>query len=92
MGRNCRRWDGNLLTLTVPSRSKQLAFYPTDGTTDDFAYGELGLAAYTFELGTSFFQSCSYFENNLVTWNIPALVYAAKAAQAPTGHRLARML
>ena len=60
-----------------------IGLYPTDGTTDDFAYGELGLAAYTFELGTSFFQSCSYFENNLVTWNIPALVYAAKAAQAP---------
>lgn len=60
-----------------------IGLYPTDGTTDDFAYGELGLAAYTFELGTQFFQSCSYFENNLIPWNIPALVYAAKAAQAP---------
>jgi PKD repeat protein len=60
-----------------------IGLYPTDGTTDDFAYGELGLAAYTFELGSSFFQSCSYFENNLIPWNIPALVYAAKVAQAP---------
>lgn len=60
-----------------------IGLYPTDGTTDDFAYGELGLPAYTFELGTSFFQSCSYFENNLVPWNIPAFVYAAKATLAP---------
>jgi len=29
---------------------------PTDGTTLDFAYGELGVADYTFELGTAFFQ------------------------------------
>ena len=30
--------------------------YMTDGTTDDFAYGELGVAAYTFELGTELFR------------------------------------
>jgi hypothetical protein len=60
-----------------------IGLYPTDGTTDDFAYGELGLAAYTFELGTSFFQICSYFENIIVPDNLPALVYAAKAARTP---------
>ena len=57
--------------------------YPTDGTTDDFAYGELGLAAYTFEIGTAFFQSCSYFENTIVPENIPALLYAAKVVRTP---------
>ncbi len=57
--------------------------YPTDGTTDDFAYGELGLAAYTFEIGTAFFQSCSYFENTIVPENMPALLYAAKVARTP---------
>ena len=60
-----------------------IGLYPTDGTTDDFAYGELGLAAYTFELGTTFFQSCSVFENTILPDNLPALLYAAKATRAP---------
>ncbi|MGB9776484.1 MAG: M14 family zinc carboxypeptidase [Anaerolineae bacterium] len=65
----------------TPYQSYEL--YPTDGTTDDFAYGELGLASYTFEIGTAFFQSCSYFENTIVPENFPALLYAAKVARAP---------
>ncbi len=55
----------------------------TDGTTDDFAYGELGLAAYTFELGTSFFQSCGAFESSIFPDNLQALIYAARVARAP---------
>jgi carboxypeptidase T len=62
---------------------QSIFLYPTDGTTDDFAYGELGLPAYTFELGTSFFQDCSSFKNIILPANLPALLYAAKAAQAP---------
>ena len=58
-----------------------IGLYPTDGTTDDFGYGDLGLAAYTFELGTAFFQSCSYFENTIVPENLPALLYGAKVAR-----------
>jgi hypothetical protein len=57
--------------------------YATTGTTDDWAYGELGLAAYTFELGTAFFQGCSYFEETIVPQNLPALLYAFKAARRP---------
>jgi hypothetical protein len=60
-----------------------IGLYPTDGTTDDFGYGDLGLAAYTFEIGTSFFQSCSSFENTIVPGNLPALLYAAKATSLP---------
>jgi PKD repeat protein len=60
-----------------------IALYPTDGTTDDFAYGDLGLAAYTFELGTSFFQDCATFENTILPGNLPALLYSAKVARAP---------
>ena len=56
--------------------------YRTDGTTDDWAYGELGVPAYTFELGTSFFQSCSTFEDILAA-NLPALTYALKVAHRP---------
>jgi hypothetical protein len=64
-----------------PQQAAEL--YPTDGTTDDFAYGELGLAAYTFELGTRFFQGCSTFENKIVPDNLPALIYALKVARTP---------
>jgi hypothetical protein len=57
--------------------------YATTGTTDDWAYGELGLAGYTIELGTAFFQSCSYFENTIIPKNFPAFLYAFKAAHRP---------
>lgn len=57
--------------------------YTTDGSTDDFVYGDLGVAAYTFELGTSFFEGCSNFENIILPDNLPALVYAAKVSRTP---------
>ncbi|MCL4262726.1 MAG: PKD domain-containing protein [Anaerolineae bacterium] len=60
-----------------------IGLYPTDGTTDDFGYGELGLPSYTFELGTAFFQGCGFFENDIIPGNMPALIYAAKAAREP---------
>ncbi|WP_281556115.1 M14 family zinc carboxypeptidase [Thalassomonas sp. RHCl1] len=65
----------------MPQQS--VGLYPTDGTSDNVSYGELGVAAFTFELGTSFFQSCSVFENTIVPDNLPALVYAAKVVGAP---------
>ena len=65
------------------SPEQSIGLYPTDGATDDFAYGDLGVAGYTFELGTAFFQSCSSFENTILTDNLPALLYAAKAARTP---------
>jgi hypothetical protein len=60
-----------------------IGLYPTDGTTDDFAYGELGVAAYTYELGTAFFQACSTFENTVLPDNLPSLIYAAKTVRTP---------
>jgi len=57
--------------------------YPTDGTTTTFTYGELGIASYTFELGTEFFEDCSYFENNILNGNTLALLYAIKVARTP---------
>ena len=57
--------------------------YTTDGTTDDFAYGELGLAAYTIEMGNNFFQDCATFESSILPRNLPALLYAAKTARSP---------
>jgi PKD repeat protein len=65
----------------VPQQAFDL--YPTTGTAQDFGYGDLGLAALSFELGSAFFQDCSTFENSIVPNNIPALVYAAKVARTP---------
>ena len=61
--------------------------YPATGTSDDWAYGELGIASYTFEMGTTFFQDCSSFETPIWPDNKNALLYAFKIAPAP--YRLA---
>ncbi|MFB0537972.1 MAG: M14 family metallopeptidase, partial [Anaerolineae bacterium] len=53
LGRKFAYWNDH-----TPEQA--IGLYPTDGTTDDFGYGDLGIAAYCFELGTAFFQSCSY--------------------------------
>ncbi|CAM2011084.1 M14 family zinc carboxypeptidase [Acanthopleuribacter pedis] len=65
------------------SPEKASASFVTDGTSDDWAYGELGLAAFTFELGTSFFQPCEDFENTILPDNLAALRYSARVARAP---------
>lgn len=65
----------------TPQRADQL--YPTDGTAQDHAYGELGMASFTYELGTDFFQDCTTFENTIVPTNLESLTYAAKAVRAP---------
>lgn len=64
-----------------PQQATEL--YITDGTTDDFAYGDLGLAAYTYELGTTFFQGCGTFESTIYPDNLESLIYAAKTVRAP---------
>jgi hypothetical protein len=53
------------------------------GTTPDFAYEELGVASFTFEIGTTFRQSCASFETDVLPINLDALLYAAKAARRP---------
>ncbi len=62
---------------------QSIYLYPTDGTTIDFGYGDLGVASYVFEIGTDFFQNCSYFEGNILPGNLPALVQAAKNSRTP---------
>ncbi len=57
--------------------------YLADGTTDDWSYGELGIASYTFELGTRFFETCTDFEANVLDSGIDALTYAMKASVRP---------
>lgn len=60
-----------------------LCLYLTNGSTDDWAYGELGIPAYTFEIGNQFMPP--YAEIDAIQWpeNRPAFVYAAKIAQQP---------
>ena len=61
------------------------ALYPASGTTDDWSYGELGIASYTFEMGSSsdgFLPSCDRYDA-LVQPNLGALFYAARVARAP---------
>jgi hypothetical protein len=60
-----------------------VCLYEASGATDDFAYGELGVASYTIELGTDFFESCNLFESNVYPRNLPALLYAFKVARRP---------
>ncbi len=67
----------------TPIQSYEL--YPTDGTTDEWAYGELGLAAYTYEIGSGydgFFPACSQV-TDLIQPNVAALLLAARSAYLP---------
>ncbi len=57
--------------------------YVTDGTTVDYAYGELGLPAYTFELGTMFFQECDEFLDEILEPNLAALRYGLRVSRRP---------
>ncbi|MBK8257199.1 MAG: peptidase M14 [Polyangiaceae bacterium] len=57
--------------------------YAATGTTDDWAYGQLGVASYTWEMGTQFFETCSAFESTLLPGAMPALWAAFKAARRP---------
>ncbi len=65
----------------TPQQSVDL--YATDGSTDDFAYGELGLPAYTIEMGDDFFEPCSSFESELVPDNLKSLEYTLRVVRAP---------
>jgi carboxypeptidase T len=57
--------------------------YAASGTTDDWAYGELGIAAYTFEIGVDFFESCTSFNQTTLPDNLKALLTAFKHARRP---------
>jgi len=57
--------------------------YAAAGATDDWAYGELGIPAFTFEIGHEFMPPYSMID--AVQWpgNGPALLYAATIARTP---------
>ena len=57
--------------------------YVTDGGTKEFAYGELGVAALSLELGDAFFESCANFEGAVLDNNLRALEYLLRSARRP---------
>jgi hypothetical protein len=63
-----------------PGQANEL--YRTTGDTTDWAYGELGIPAYTYEIGEFFFQPCEDLEQ-IMSENLDSLVYAAKASRRP---------
>ncbi len=76
LGRHMASFNGY-----TPQQSNDL--YPTNGTTDDWTYGQLGIASFTWEMAGQFFQDCNSFENTDVPDNIPALLYSFKSARQP---------
>jgi hypothetical protein len=74
---------GYPLNYTVCQAGGAGCLYQTDGTTDDFIYGELGIPSFTIELGTTFFQSCSYFGDSILQQGLATLRYAFATAPQP---------
>jgi hypothetical protein len=68
---------------TVCQPSVPGCLYQTSGSTDDWSYGDLGVASYTFELGTWFYQDCETFESSIYPDQEQALTYALKASRQP---------
>ena len=59
------------------------SLYPTAGDTTDWTYGELGIPAFTFELGRQFMPPYGDIDSEQWPDNKPALIYAAKIARTP---------
>ncbi|HEV2762969.1 MAG TPA: M14 family zinc carboxypeptidase, partial [Pyrinomonadaceae bacterium] len=67
--------------------------YPSSGKTDEWAYGELGIPAYVFEVGIGEGECGGFmppyrcldegFEGSFWPRNLPAFLYAARVARAP---------
>ena len=65
----------------TPEQASEL--YPTTGCTDDWLYGELGIPSFTFEMGGSFFQNCTFFEKYIYPGILNTLLYAARTLPTP---------
>lgn len=57
--------------------------YSANGATDDWAYGELGIPAFTFEIGNQFMPPYSEIDDYQWPVNRPALLHAAKLVRTP---------
>ena len=59
------------------------SLYYVNGGSESIAYGELGVAHLTFELGNAFFEPCGNYESIIQPDNLNSLLHAAKLAKAP---------
>ena len=82
IGHQLSRFDG------YRSCQASTCLYTASGTTDDWAYSELGIPAFTVEIGQKFMPAYSEIDRALWPENLPALLYAAKIARAPYEHVL----
>ena len=57
--------------------------YAAAGASDDWAYGELGIPAFTFEIGAEFMPPYEDIDTDQWPENRPALLYAARLARTP---------
>lgn len=60
-----------------------IGLYPVSGATEDYGYGVLGRASFTYELGTTFFENCGSFDHSILDDNLESLLYAFKVARTP---------
>ncbi len=92
-GAGLARLGQRLARFSGYTAGQAVTLYPTAGTTDDWAYAELGIAAYTFEIGPAY-GDCGGFmppfrcldsgdDGQFWQRNLPALFYAAQVARAP---------
>ena len=85
------RLGQRMAALNGYTPQQAIDLYPTSGTTDDWLYGERGVAAYTFEVGPTssgcggFFPAYSCLDEGASFWpkNLPAFLYALRVARAP---------
>jgi len=76
-------WLGRKLGYLTGYRVGRTILNPAGGTMTDYAHGEFGVAAYTYEIGSTFQQSCNSFETTLWPNVLDSLIYSAKAAELP---------
>ncbi len=76
-------WLGRKMGFFTGYQVGRDILYSAGGTMTDFAHARLGVAAYTYEIGTGFQQSCASFENDIWPDILASLIYNAKAAERP---------
>ncbi|NJL03855.1 MAG: hypothetical protein HC911_02845, partial [Chloroflexaceae bacterium] len=89
------RLGRRMATLNGYTPAQSVYLYPTSGTTDDWAYAELGVPAYTYEIGPMFgpcggfmppFECMDNYQReggNFWGRNLAALLYGLQVAAAP---------
>lgn len=76
-------WMGRKLGYFTGYEVGRDILYSAGGTTTDYAHSQFGVASYTYEIGTTFHQSCDSFEQTIWPYILESLIYAAKATELP---------